>query len=107
MSTLDHEHIVIHTGPRSGLPVIIAVHSTALGQAVGGCRIWRYTDWQEGLTDALRLSAGMTSKCAVAGLANGGGKTVVAVPEGIGLDTALRRNVLYDVADVIASMDGL
>jgi glutamate dehydrogenase/leucine dehydrogenase len=107
MSTLDHEQVVIRTGPRSGLPVIVAVHSTALGQAVGGCRLRRYSDWQEGLTDALRLSAGMTSKCAVAGLANGGGKTVVAVPEGVELDTALRRNVLYDVADVIASMDGL
>ena len=67
MFTLDHEQVMIRTGPRSGLPVIVAVHSTALGQAVGGCRLWHYADWQDGLTDALRLSAGMTSKCAVAG----------------------------------------
>jgi glutamate dehydrogenase/leucine dehydrogenase len=107
MSTLDHEQVMIRTGPRSGLPVIVAVHSTALGQAVGGCRLWHYTDWQDGLTDALRLSAGMTSKCAVAGLANGGGKTVVAMPEGVKLDTALRRNALYDVAEVINSLGGL
>ena len=44
MSTLDHEQVVIRTGPRSGLPVIVAIHSTALGQAVGGCRLWHYTD---------------------------------------------------------------
>jgi hypothetical protein len=41
---------------RSALPVIIAVHSTILGQAVGGCRLWRYRDWRDGLEDALRLS---------------------------------------------------
>ncbi|SNS23659.1 leucine dehydrogenase [Streptosporangium subroseum] len=107
MFTLDHEQVMIRTGPRSGLPVIVAVHSTALGQAVGGCRLWHYTDWRDGLTDALRLSAGMTSKCAVAGLANGGGKTVIAVPEGVRIDAALRRNVLYDVADVVDSLGGL
>ncbi|WP_329079956.1 MULTISPECIES: Glu/Leu/Phe/Val dehydrogenase dimerization domain-containing protein [unclassified Streptosporangium] len=106
MSGFDHEQVAVHTGPRSGLPVIVAVHSTALGQAVGGCRIWHYPDWRDGLTDALRLSAGMTAKCAVAGLANGGGKTVVAVPEGVDLDPVRRRHALYDVADVIASLDG-
>ncbi len=106
MSTLDHEQVQIRTGPRSGLPVIVAVHSSTLGQAVGGCRLWRYANWQDGLTDALRLSAGMTVKCAVAGLANGGGKTVVAVPQGAELDAAMRRAVLDDVADTIASLDG-
>ncbi|MGN9788939.1 Glu/Leu/Phe/Val dehydrogenase dimerization domain-containing protein [Nonomuraea sp. ZG12] len=107
MSTLDHEQVLIRTGPRSGLPVIVAVHSTTLGQAVGGCRLWRYADWRDGLADALRLSAGMTAKCAVAGLANGGGKTVVAIPEGAELDAAMRRAVLDDVADAIASLDGM
>jgi len=106
MSTLDHEQILIRTGPRSGLPVIVAVHSSRLGQAVGGCRLLRYADWQDGLTDALRLSAGMTAKCAVAGLANGGGKTVVALPEGLELTPSLRRGVLDDVADTIAGLDG-
>lgn len=106
MTRFDHEQVVIRTGPRSGFPVIIAVHSTALGQAVGGCRVWRYADWRDGLTDALRLSAGMTAKCAVAGLANGGGKTVVAVPAGVELDRDLRRDVLLDVADAIVAMDG-
>lgn len=102
----DHEQVAIRTGSRSSLPVIVAVHSTRLGQAVGGCRIWRYADWRDGLADALRLSAGMTAKCAVAGLANGGGKTVVAVPDSTHLDAALRRRVLEDVADAVASLDG-
>ena len=82
MASLEHEEIIVRAGPRSGLPVVVAIHSTRLGQAVGGCRIWRYPDWRDGLEDALRLSACMTRKLAVSGLANGGGKTVVAVPEG-------------------------
>jgi leucine dehydrogenase len=48
----------------------------------------------------------MTRKCAVAGLANGGGKTVVAVPDGVTLDGARRADVLRDVGDLIASLDG-
>ena len=104
--SFDHEHVLIRTGPRSGLPVIVAVHSSVLGQAVGGCRLWHYADWRDGLDDALRLSAGMTAKCAVAGLANGGGKTVVAMPEGFALTPARRRAVLDDVADAITALDG-
>jgi leucine dehydrogenase len=105
-SGLDHEQIVIRTGHRSGLPIIIAVHSTALGQAAGGCRMWCYPRWQDGLEDAVRLSAGMTAKFAAAGLAKGGGKTVVALPEGLDLTTARRRDVLHDVADAIEALGG-
>ncbi|MDP9849030.1 Glu/Leu/Phe/Val dehydrogenase family protein [Streptosporangium lutulentum] len=104
---LDHEQILIRRGPRSGLPVILALHSTALGPAAGGLRLWRYPDWRDGLADALRLSAAMTLKFAAAGLAGGGGKTVVALPQGTRLDPARRRDVLYDVADVIDSMGGV
>jgi glutamate dehydrogenase/leucine dehydrogenase/GNAT superfamily N-acetyltransferase len=103
---LDHEHVAIHTGRRSRLPVIVAVHSTALGPAAGGLRLWRYPDWRDGLTDALRLSAAMTSKFAVAGLPSGGGKAVVVLPEGTKLDAGRRRDVLRDVADVIDSLGG-
>ncbi|MGW3206819.1 Glu/Leu/Phe/Val family dehydrogenase [Streptomyces sp. NPDC001135] len=103
---LEHEQVVIHTGRRSRLPVIVAVHSTALGPAAGGLRLWHYADWRDGLTDALRLSAAMTSKFAVAGLSNGGGKAVVALPEGRELDAGRRRDVLRDVAEVIASLGG-
>ena len=103
---LVHERVVMQQGPRSGLPIIVAVHSTALGQAIGGCRLAHYPNWRDGLTDALRLSAAMSDKCALAGLPNGGGKTVVALPPGRVLDAAARRSLLHDVGDVIAALDG-
>jgi glutamate dehydrogenase/leucine dehydrogenase len=103
---LIHEHVVMRQGSRSGLPIIVAVHSTALGQAIGGCRLAGYPDWRDGLTDALRLSSAMTDKCALAGLPNGGGKTVVALPPGRVLDAAARRDLLHDVGDAIATFDG-
>ena len=80
---LEHERVSIAVGERSALPVIVAVHSTALGQAVGGCRLWRYRDWREALEDALRLSEAMTLKCALAGLPLGGGKSVIALASGL------------------------
>ncbi|MEO3743037.1 Glu/Leu/Phe/Val dehydrogenase dimerization domain-containing protein [Plantactinospora sp. B5E13] len=100
------EHVVVRRGVRSGLPIVVAVHSTALGQAIGGCRLAHYPDWRDGLADALRLSAAMSEKCALAGLPNGGGKTVVALPPGRALDPDARRAVLHDVGDVIAGLDG-
>ncbi|MDH6223789.1 Glu/Leu/Phe/Val dehydrogenase family protein [Streptomyces sp. MJP52] len=103
---MHHEQVVIHTGERSGLPVMVAIHSTALGPAAGGLRLWHYPDWRDGLADALRLSAAMTAKFAVAGLPGGGGKTVVVLPGRGELDPRRRRDVLRDVADVIASLGG-
>jgi glutamate dehydrogenase/leucine dehydrogenase len=101
----DHEQVLVRRGARSGRPIILAVHSTTLGPAIGGCRLAHYPRWTDGLTDALRLSAAMTDKCAVAGLPNGGGKVVVALP-----DRALapdeRAAVLHDVGDLIATLDG-
>src|SRR5829696_1603258 len=97
--TLEHEEVLVRRGPRSGLPIVVAVHSTALGQAVGGLRMWHYPDWRDGLTDALRLARGMTYKAAAAGATKGGGKTVVALP-GVA-SAALRRDALLDAGDVI------
>jgi leucine dehydrogenase len=59
------------------LQAIIAVHSTHLGPAAGGCRWWTYVDDAAALTDALRLSRGMSYKNAMAGLPMGGGKAVI------------------------------
>ena len=50
-----HDHVVYHNDAASGLKAIIAIHNTARGPAVGGCRMWPYADELEGLTDALRL----------------------------------------------------
>ena len=102
-----HERVTVTRGRRSGQTVVIAVHSTALGPALGGCRIRRYDGWSEGLTDALRLSEAMTYKAALAGLGNGGGKAVVVLrpgtPEPVGES---REALLLDVADAVAELGG-
>ena len=73
----DHEQVSFCRDPDSNLTAIIAVHSTVLGPAVGGCRMWTYESDTAALTDALRLSRGMTYKNAMAGLPFGGGKAVI------------------------------
>jgi leucine dehydrogenase len=73
----DHEGVHLFSDPASGLKAVIAVHSTALGPAAGGVRFWHYADDARAITDALRLSRGMSYKNAMAGLALGGGKGVV------------------------------
>ncbi len=60
-----------------GLKAIIAIHSTALGPAAGGTRMWTYASEQEAAMDALRLARGMTYKFAAAGINLGGGKAVI------------------------------
>ena len=73
----DHEQVVFCSDKDTGLKAIIAVHSTKLGAAVGGCRMWDYASDEEALVDVLRLSRGMTYKNAMAGLSMGGGKSVI------------------------------
>jgi leucine dehydrogenase len=73
----DHEGLhAFHDGP-AGLNCLIAIHSTALGPAGGGVRMWPYPDDQAAIDDALRLSRAMSHKNAMAGLELGGGKTVI------------------------------
>jgi leucine dehydrogenase len=72
-----HEALHFVTDEKSGLRAIIAMHSTHLGPSAGGTRFWHYADDAEALTDALRLSRGMSYKNAMAGLPLGGGKAVV------------------------------
>lgn len=72
-----HEQVVFGHDAATGLRAVIAIHSTALGPAAGGCRMWTYRSTDEALTDALRLSRGMSYKNAMAELAFGGGKAVI------------------------------
>ncbi|MCY7280934.1 MAG: amino acid dehydrogenase [Sphingomonas bacterium] len=72
-----HEALHIVTDEASGLRAIISMHSTHLGPAAGGSRFWHYADDTDALTDALRLSRGMSYKNAMAGLPLGGGKAVL------------------------------
>ena len=106
MGEWEHEEVVVRQGSRSGLPVIVAVHSTALGPAVGGCRMWPYARWRDGLDDALRLSRAMTHKCAAAGLDSGGGKAVIPLAPNTSMSAKSRRNVLLDLGDIVASLAG-
>jgi leucine dehydrogenase len=76
----DHEGVHLFRDHATGLTAIIAVHSTALGPAAGGTRFWHYADRVDAITDALRLSRGMSYKNAMAGLPAGGGKAVILAP---------------------------
>lgn len=77
LAEMGHEEVVVASDPSCGYRGIIAVHSTALGPALGGTRFWQYDSDEAAITDALRLSRGMTYKNAVAGLDLGGGKSVI------------------------------
>ncbi len=76
-----HERVCFHQDPDSGVRVIIAVHSTKLGNALGGTRRWHYATEADALYDVLRLSEGMTYKAALSDLAMGGAKSVVLLPK--------------------------
>ena len=105
LTKLEHEQLLVRRGTRSGHYCIVAVHSTARGPALGGCRMWRYDDSRAAVRDALRLSRAMTYKSAVAGLPLGGGKGVIMLRDGPpqGRD---RTATLLDFADTVAAVNG-
>nr|WP_206440390.1 Glu/Leu/Phe/Val dehydrogenase dimerization domain-containing protein [Streptomyces scabichelini] len=72
-----HEQVVLCQDRASGLKAVIAIHSTALGPALGGTRFYPYASEEEAVADALNLSRGMSYKNAMAGLDHGGGKAVI------------------------------
>ncbi|KIL47469.1 leucine dehydrogenase [Jeotgalibacillus campisalis] len=72
-----HEQVVFCNDEETGLKAIIAVHNTSLGPALGGCRMQPYASVDDALEDVLRLSRGMTYKCAAADVDFGGGKAVI------------------------------
>jgi leucine dehydrogenase len=72
-----HEQVAFGHDAGTGLRAIIAIHSTVLGPAAGGCRMWPYENTAEAVADVLRLSRGMSYKNAMAGLPLGGGKAVI------------------------------
>ncbi|WP_068111921.1 Glu/Leu/Phe/Val dehydrogenase dimerization domain-containing protein [Tropicimonas marinistellae] len=77
IATRTHEQVLFCDDPDSGLKAFIAVHDTTLGPGLGGCRMWHYDNAQQALADAMRLSAGMTAKAALASLPFGGAKGVI------------------------------
>lgn len=73
----DHEQVVFCQDEETGLKAIIGIHSTTLGPALGGTRMWAYNSEADALKDVLRLSRGMTYKASISGLNLGGGKAVI------------------------------
>lgn len=102
----DHEAIFLGIGPESGALFGAFVHSTRRGQAQGGVRRWRYPALEEFLADGLRLSHGMSRKSALAGLWWGGGKGLIASPEGVERSAALRRTLYEEYGRFVASLGG-
>ena len=100
----DGESVVIRRDRESGAWIFVCLHSTRRGPAGGGTRMKTYPTPAEALEDAMRLSAAMTRKLAVAGLPFGGGKGVIAVPE---LPTGEARRALFlRYGELVASLGG-
>lgn len=97
-----HECIWLGRDEERGLTAIVAIHDTRLGPALGGTRVWPHETFEAALTDALRLSRGMTYKAAVANLPLGGGKAVIRA------DPARDKTpeLLDAYADMLARLDG-
>jgi leucine dehydrogenase len=98
----DHEGVHLFRDHATGLTAIIAIHSTKLGPAAGGTRFWHYADKGDAITDALRLSRGMSYKNAMAGLPAGGGKAVILAPA----DGAKSADMLDAFARAVESLGG-
>lgn len=100
----DGETTLIRRDVATGAWIVIAIHSTRLGPAVGGTRMRPYADLREAMADAHRLAAGMTLKFAVPGMPYGGGKAVIAVPPD--LDPAARAGLLRRYGALVAELGG-
>ena len=101
MAELGHEQVVLCRNDEVGLRAIIAIHNTTLGPALGGCRLYPYASEEEAMTDALRLSRGMTYKAAITGLDLGGGKSVI-----IGDPSVKSEGLFRAFGRQIASLNG-
>ncbi len=94
------EQVVTFTDPDSGAAGMIVLHSTRLGPAAGGCRLWRYPSDTAMAVDALRLAEGMSLKNALAEVPFGGGKAVIREPDGNFDRAALFRTLGRRVAEL-------
>ena len=101
----DHEEVIVAQDPHTGLRSVIAIHSTALGPALGGTRMSLYADspdpYAAAYSDALRLARAMSLKNSLAGLPHGGGKAVL-----IGDPHQKSREQLLAYGDLIESLGG-
>lgn len=99
----DHDKLIYHYDANTGLKAIVAIHDTTLGPALGGARMWDYTNEDQALKDVLKLSRGMTYKSSLAGLDFGGAKAVlIGDPHQIKSEAYLRK-----YGQFIESLQGL
>jgi len=99
---LGHERVIAIHEPASGLHAVVAIHSWALGPAVGGTRMRSYPSFDAAVVDALALSRAMTYKAAYAGFEMGGAKAVIdADPAAAG-----KRELLAAFARVVVELEG-
>lgn len=102
MESARLEALHLAQDPATGLKAIIAIHSTRLGPALGGCRYLAYPDDDSAIRDAIRLAQGMSYKAALAGLAQGGGKAVIIRPSHVD-----NRGALFEAfGRMIESLNG-
>lgn len=107
LEDFEHEMLLVRRGARSGATMIVAIDSTALGPALGGCRMHTYDSDLDAIQDALRLARAMTLKAAAAELPLGGGKSVVSLPQGRERPRGERRRALLrDFADALNLLEG-
>mgnify|MGYP001391707567 FL=1 len=100
-----HETVLKAEDPSIGFKAFIAVHSTVMGPARGGCRYWpNYINENDALSDVLRLSRGMTYKTTMAGLPYGGGKTVIMGPKGT---TNPSPEIMRALGHMLNELDGI
>lgn len=103
IETEELERLHLIDDRRTGLVAAIAVHSTVLGPAAGGCRFWSYSSKNALVADAIRLARGMSYKNAMAGLPLGGGKAVILRRDG-----AIDREALFAAfGDMVAELNGM
>lgn len=107
MNTLEmireygHEEVAFFNNAKAGLKCIIGIHSTKLGPALGGCRLYPYAKEEDALFDVLRLSRGMSFKNAAAGLPIGGGKGVIIA------DPSMKSEALFEAyGECVESLGG-
>ncbi|MFF9511716.1 Leu/Phe/Val dehydrogenase [Streptomyces sp. NPDC014724] len=100
-----HEQVVLCQDRASGLKAVIAIHSTALGPALGGTRFYPYASEEEAVADALNLSRGMSYKNAMAGLDHGGGKAVI-IGDSAQIEGPQRTALLLAYGRFVASLGG-
>lgn len=101
----DHERVVVARDPESGVAMVIALHSTVLGPALGGTRMNAYADQPvpraAAYADAMRLARAMTYKNSLAGLDHGGGKAVL-----VGDPRESTPSLLHAYGRLVSSLDG-